>query len=267
MSIDGTIELITESTTFMSMGDIIAIIVAVISLIGVIISTILTNRTTKKINKSNAELQEKWNQKNIDASLTASARIEWIQNVRNATAELIRHYFDILNTSDSIKIEQALIDSQQKTELLALYFGPENHKQEVPSEDKNTLLNTENNEGKNDILVAFITDLAKRFSEYSLDAQKDRFNHLKEAVQKARDEAYQNATEKLIGYSYTDDGDEIPEYDIEWQEEDNENVVRAEIALKRETEKIKKLRNDLIFLRNVMRIYLKIEWNKAKNGQ
>lgn len=267
MSIDGTIELITESTTFMSMGDIIAIIVAVISLIGVIISTILTNQTTKKINKSNAELQEKWNQKNIDASLTASARIEWIQNVRNTTSELIRHYFDILNTSDSIKIEQALIDSQQKTELLALYFGPENHKQEVISDDKNILLNTENNDGKNDILVLFITDLAKRFSEYSLDAKKDRFNHLKKAVQNARNEAYQNATEKLIGYSYTDDGDEIPEYDIEWQEEDSANVASAEIALKKETEKIKELRNDLIFLRNVMRIYLKIEWNKAKNGQ
>ena len=71
----------------------------------------------------------------------------------------------------------------------------------------------------------------------------------------------------MIGYSYTDDGDEIPEYDIEWQEEDSANVASAEIALKKETEKIKELRNDLIFLRNVMRIYLKIEWNKAKNGQ
>lgn len=42
--------------------------------------------------------------------------------------------------------------------------------------------------------------------------------------------------------------------------------VSAEIALKKETEKIKGLRNDLVFLRNVMRIYLKIEWNKAKIG-
>lgn len=126
MSIDGTLKLVSESNSFMNLGDIIAIIVAVVSLIGVIVSTILTNKTTKKISRDNAILQEKWNQKNIDASLTASARIEWIQNVRNATAELLGYYFDILNTADSTKIEEALINSQQKTELLALYFGPEN---------------------------------------------------------------------------------------------------------------------------------------------
>ena len=65
MDIVGKIELISESETLLSMGNIIAIIVAVISLTGVIISTVWTNRTTKKINKDNAELQEKWNQKNI----------------------------------------------------------------------------------------------------------------------------------------------------------------------------------------------------------
>ena len=69
LDIVGKIELISESEMLLSMGNIIAIIVAVISLTGVIISTVWTNRTTKKINKDNAELQEKWNQKNIDANL------------------------------------------------------------------------------------------------------------------------------------------------------------------------------------------------------
>ena len=49
MDIVGKIELISESGTLLSMGNIIAIIVAVISLTGVIISTVWTNRTTIKI--------------------------------------------------------------------------------------------------------------------------------------------------------------------------------------------------------------------------
>lgn len=266
MSIDGTLKLITESTGFISTGDIVAIVVAVVSLIGVILSTVFTNRTTKKINNANTELQEKWNQKNIDASLTASARIEWIQKVRNTTAELLGHYFDILNTVDSVKIEDALINSQQKTELLALYFGPEIHEQSVSSEDNNILLNTENNDGKNDVIVLFITNLAQRFSDYSIGAKRDRFHHLQQAVQNARNEAYKNATQKVIGYSYTEEGDEVPEYDLEWQDEDEASVINAEVALREETKRIKGLRDDLMFLRNVMRIYLKLEWNKAKIG-
>lgn len=236
-------------------------ITACVTIIGFVVTHFLNKRNFK----DNAAFQEKWNQKNIDASLTASARIEWIQNVRNTTAELLRYYFDILNTADSVKIEEALINSQQKTELLALYFGPENDQQSVSSDSRNILLNTENNNGKNDALVFFVVNLAQRFSEYSVNAKKDTFNQLQQAVLYARNEAYKNATQIVTGY-YTDEGDEIPEYDIEWKEEDLENVSSAEIALKKETKRIKELRDDLVFLRNTMRIYLKIEWNKAKIG-
>lgn len=48
MDISGTLELITETGPIINTGDVIAIIVAVISLIGVVISTLMTNRTTKK---------------------------------------------------------------------------------------------------------------------------------------------------------------------------------------------------------------------------
>lgn len=267
MSIDGTLELITKSTTLISTGDIIAIIVASISLAGVIFTTILTNRTTKKINTSNSKLQEKWNQKNIDASLVASARIEWIQNVRKTTSELIQCYYNILNTSEHSKIDEALINSQEKTELLILYFGPENNARKETSNYKHILSNTEKNEGKNDILVSFLINLAENFNAYSQDAKKDKYNHLKTAVENARNEAYQNATETFVGFTYTDDGDTLPEYDYEFQDEDAASLEHVEKALKKEIDRIKNLRNDLVFLRNVMRIYLKLEWNEAKKGQ
>lgn len=64
MAINGVIKIVTRSTTSLSTGDIIAIIVALISLICVIASTIITNKTTKRINESNEQLQGKWNQKN-----------------------------------------------------------------------------------------------------------------------------------------------------------------------------------------------------------
>lgn len=267
MPVEGTITVVTQSNEFMSTGDIIAIIVSIISLLGVIISTLLTNRTTKKISESNEKLQEKWNQKNIDASLTASARIEWIQNVRNTTADLMRYYYDILNASNPEEIEKALIDSQQKTELLALYFGPETCLSNPSTKDKNILLNNTDNTGKNDVLVSFITDLAKRFGEYASDAKDGKFKRLKLAVDNARRDAYKNATMEFLGYSYGENGEEFPICEPQFQEEDADCLYRAEDALQNATDKIKALRSDLIFLRNSMRVYLKIEWNKAKNGQ
>lgn len=267
MPVEGTITVVTQSNELMSMGDIIAIIVAIISLLGVIVSTLLTNRTTKKISESNEKLQEKWNQKNIDASLTASARIEWIQNVRNTTADLMRYYYDILNATDSEEIEKALIDSQQKTELLALYFGPETCLSNPSTKDKNILLNTTDNTGKNDVLVSFITDLAKKIGEYASDAKDGKIERLKKAVEDARRTAYENATMEFLGYNYTEDGEKIPQCEPQFQKDDADYLHRTEDELQNATDKIRELRSDLIFLRNSMRVYLKIEWNKAKNGQ
>ena len=267
MPVEGTITVVTQSNEFMSTGDIIAIIVAIISLLGVIVSTLLTNRTTKKISESNEKLQEKWNQKNIDASLTASARIEWIQNVRNTTADLMRCYYDILNATNISEIEKALIDSQQKTELLALYFGPESCLSNPSSKDKSILLNPTDNTGKNDALVSFITDLAKRFGEYASDAMEAKVERLKKAVDEARAEAYKNATIEFLGYSHDEEGEEFPVCERKFQEDDADYLYRIEDALQNTIDKIKNLRSDLIFLRNSMRVYLKIEWNKAKNGQ
>ena len=218
MDIVGKIELISESETLLSMGNIIAIIVAVISLTGVIISTVWTNRTTKKINKDNAELQEKWNQKNIDANLIAQARIEWIQNVRKTTSELLVHYFAMLNLANIKNINQELINSQEKNELLILYFG-------------------------NDTT-------------------------LKNAVDEARKEMYKNATMQKIGEEWIEDIDDfIPVEEPEYQEDDVQNLVRTESALKKERKKIEALQDDLILLRDAIRTYLKIEWEIAKQGK
>lgn len=213
MDIVGKIELISESETLLSMGNIIAIIVAVISLTGVIISTVWTNRTTKNIN-------------------------------------------------------QELINSQEKNELLILYFG--NDTTNIIEEDLNreSLLNEESNKGKNNLLVELLLDLAKRFSQYSIDVKNDRTSKLKNAVDEARKEMYKNATMQKIGEEWIEDIDDfIPVEEPEYQEDDVQNLVRTESALKKERKKIEALQDDLILFRDAIRTYLKIEWEIAKQGK
>lgn len=103
---------IIESTTA---ADIIVIIVAIIGGL----YSIYTNNRMKVF-------QEKWNQKQLDADLKAKARIEWIQKVRETTAELITAYYSVLNTMNSTEeIHSKYIIAREKSELLILFFGPE----------------------------------------------------------------------------------------------------------------------------------------------
>lgn len=267
MNISGTLELITKSSSFISVGDIIAIFVAVISLIGVIISTIMTNKTTKKINERNIELQDKWNQKNIDANLIAQARIEWIQNVRKTTSELLTHYFSMINLDNLDNIEQELLNSQEKNELLILYFGNDSEQKNTSKEIEKKILCKKNNIGKNDLLVQLLEDLAKQFSEYSKDVKNDRYKHLEEAIIKAREEMYKNANYQLDEITCDENGNPYPIYNTKFYDEDVELVQQAEIDLKREKEKIDLMQKKLFLLRDAIRTYLKIEWEIAKKGK
>lgn len=188
MIIDGTIKLVTQTNSSFSTGDIIAIIVALISLIGVVVSTTMTNRITKKINKSNQQLQEKWNQKNIDASLTASARIEWIQKVRNTTSELIALYYEALNTIDVADLLETVIRAQGKTELLILYFG---HEEKEINNQKVDLCCSASNDNKNGYIVDFLSSLSKKLYRYYENVKSDKLKNL-EAIRNQRYSEMQN---------------------------------------------------------------------------
>ena len=264
MDISGTLELITETGPIINTGDVIAIIVAVISLIGVVISTLMTNRTTKKINKENSRLQEKWNQKNIDANLIAQARIEWIQNVRKTTSELLVHYFSMINLRNLENIDQELLDSQEKNELLILYFGNDSSERNYPRE---RLLFEENNEGKNNLIVELLEELAREFCNFYKDVKNQRYEHLEKALEEAREKMYHNVTFEEIGMEFTDEEVDIPIQEPVYDLADIEEVIEAKIPLEKEEKKIEGLQNKLILLRNAIRIYLKKEWQIAKQGK
>ncbi len=183
-NIKGTFELVSGTSKGLSTGEWVAIGVAILSLIGVLLNAILTNRMTKKINKDNNKfqenfnqrnnkLQEKLNQKNIDADLRAKARIEWIQNVRHTSAELISLYYQLLNSTDKSTLFKAFIESQAKAELLILFFGPEVQKQNQEVSISSSILSQESNEGKNDLIVEFLSQLTSDFYLYYTKALKN----------------------------------------------------------------------------------------------
>lgn len=246
----------------MNFGDIVAIVVAIIAFIGVLISTYTTNKTTKRINESNNKLQEKWNQKNIDANLIASARIEWIQKVRNLSAELLSLYFSILNYEDADKIQVTFSNTIEKTELLILYFGHEDN----VNADESCLLNKETNAGKNEQIVQFVISLSQKFNKHNAFVQDGGLTKLQKSIKDARKEMYNNAEMVKIGECYNEDADDM--MDMEEPRYQTDDIIYVTKLEAREVDKkteITNLQNDLIFFRNIIRTYLKIEWNKAKS--
>lgn len=245
-----------------STGDVIAIVVSIIAFVGVIISTIITNITTKRISKSNEELQYILNQRNIDANLVASARIEWIQKVRNTTAELISQYFLIINTLDKGVLTEALLKAKEKTELLILYFGPEDEKEE----DIN-LYNNENNSGKNRYIVEFLVELYSKTDIYYKDVMSDKLIRL-ETIRKRR---LENLSDHLIDWDYeeieTDEGEIIHNRIPILEEEYGEEINKLDEKIRLLEERTKNIEKDLVNLRDIIRIYLKLEWNISKQGR
>ena len=264
MEISGTLELVTETSSNINGGDIMAIFVSVLSLIGVFISTFMTNRTTKKINKENSKLQEKWNQKNIDANLNAKARIKWIQNVRKTTAELLVHYFSMINFKKLESIDQELLEAQEKNELLILYFGNDSTESDSSREK---LLSKEDNKGKNNLIVELLEELARDFSDFSRDVKNKRYEHLEKAIKIARKSMYDNAELVVTDIVFTEEGEDIPCQEPEFKKIDEVELDKAKKVLQDEEKNIENMQKKLILLRNAMRIYLKIEWNVAKNGK
>lgn len=230
MNIEGTIELISNSAeSFWTSGNIIAIAVAIISILGSIFVAWRSEKNAREISKSNNEiqkkindkniaLQEKWNhetlqfqekinQANIDANLIASARIEWIQKVRNVSAELLSLYFSMLNSKDAEKIQIAFNNSIEKTELLVLYFGHEDNKEK--NEELNMLLNKESNVGKNELIVSFAINLSQKFNKYNTFIQNGGLGELQNSINKARQEMYRNAEIVKVGEYYHEEAEEM----------------------------------------------------------
>lgn len=276
-NVDGTVRLITEGSNGLSNGDWVAIIVSIISLTGVIATTVYTNITTKKINsvnnkfkkgmdEENKELKKLLNQKDIDADLKAKARIEWIQKVRGTTAELNALYFRILNEKDKEKLLDIYTESQEKSGLLILYFGHEK-KEKTNKSKEEILFNPNSNDNKNDIIVNYLTNLSNNYYVFYKKVMDDTLNKLEDIRQIRFQEMYSKATDFIEYINFDPDGNEYSDKIPNPSREDEKSHEEAVNNIREYAEFSKKLENSITELRDFMRIYLKIEWNKAKEGK
>lgn len=194
--------------------------------------------------------------------MIAAARIDWIQSVRKITAELITLVNKCLTPIDKDNLLEVTLQAKEKIELLILYFGNKNI-----NPDKNVCLDkTTDNKGKNKEIVNFLSSLSKQLTTYFEMIKNEELENLKK-IQERRLSEMQNYT---ISWDYYEDEDDYgniyqtadPILDKEYEE--SLNNIKNEIS-KIEQQSIN-LEKDTIRLREIIRLYLKIEWAKAKTG-
>lgn len=256
-----------------SCADFIAIVVAIIAAVCTLWSTHKINLTSEKIDKSNQQFQnklndtnnafqDKWNRKTIEANLIANARIEWIQNVRNTTVSLIIAFYRALSATDEATRGSCLTSVQEKTELLILYFGPEKNKN---NNSKEILLCEDTNVNKNQLIVDFLINLSKDLNTYNNNVKYNRLEILEENYSKLLDQCAQN----LIRYDHVEYIDDDGEKDVSDEPVFTDEYNNKCTKLAKERDDVRNLpsliKADLCTLRDIIRIYLKIEWNKAKS--
>ena len=116
----------------------------------------VNNRTNSEIAMFEQDAENKRNETQIDASVVWSARVEWIQNVRRETSDLLtainNYIYSDENDVDLVKMN--LVSVREKSNLLILYFGPDK-----VENDKVDLLNKGDNISKNQHIVKLIEDI------------------------------------------------------------------------------------------------------------
>jgi len=229
------------------------IIVPVASLLGVVLSTIITTRTTKKITK-----------KNIDANITASARIEWIQNVRRSTAELLSVYYSILTENDVAKKQELLQKSREKKELLILFFGPDKGEQFDSSKEKYAidLFDRTTNKGKNDLLAEYLDEISKMIEWHVSCTSRVEFKALQLKYGMYLEKAFDNT------FPYLDYHRNIQRTKTFFEDifENDSDTAYPKCEANAYIIRLKGIENTLKGLSEVIRIYGKIEWTRAKKG-
>jgi len=195
----------------------------------------------------------------IDANITWNARVEWIQNVRRVTAEFITVCYKFIHSNDCDKDEQNrnLELIQEKKSLLILYFGPdgieENKKKAQDVCDRST------NNAKNEMIVALINKLFDQLKAYFLNESEYKRYHtgLVDCI------ACENSENGKIISCEKD----CYEGEMIYFTEDDCKVFQEEYKKGEKScvERRNDLFNNINLLTEVMRIYLKIEWNYTKN--
>ena len=222
------------------------------------------------------------NNKNIKANLVSKARIEWIQNVRNETSELIALYYSLFSVADFNATQEIIIKAKEKSERLILYFGPVSGEikdsGEISISDDNKILITDNikdilkneadNHNKNDFVIKYISTMTEYFFEYHNNIKNNTILSLQGEKEQAASRLFdlpdQEYDEVTVRYGEAEFTYEEPKHINIEAKQQAEDIEKEIINILQPTNEFK---DNLSLLRDIMRIYLKVEWSKAKNGE
>lgn len=213
----------------------------------------VNNRTNSEIAMFEQDAENKRNETQIDASVVWSARVEWIQNVRRETSDLLtainNYIYSDENDVDLVKMN--LMSVREKSNLLILYFGPDK-----VENDKVDLLNKGDNISKNQHIVKLIEDIYIGCCSYFINIKTMKtcndLDSLCRSCRKSGSE-YENCNIYNEHYSNQQQENECSSFI-------NGNLAKCQCV----AEQNNKLFSDVDMLTNAMRIYLKIEWNRTK---
>lgn len=245
------------------------IISAILAFAASVIASILSGysiHVTKKGNKENIESNEKIsrevqaaenkrNESQIDANIVWNARVEWIQNVRRVTAEFITNCYKYMQI-DGEPSNKDLISVEEKKLLLILYFGPDGHGSD--QKKATDIFDEKTNDAKNGLIVGLINDIYGQIIRYHHE-QKLLDNCRKELAKCA--ECENGQTDKQTDKQYVckiNEYEKFSENDcLNFKDKISKEVEESNTAIRR-------LSENLNNLSEAMRIYLKIEWDRAK---
>lgn len=220
------------------------VVASILALIGVLLTILKTSSNNKR-------------------SIKTTARIDWIQKVRNEVSELLALYSCI---NESPIPNDTLYQIEKKTNLLILYLGPDSSKDaKSPNNDKEQgsfpkkLLKENSNSGKNQHIVKFLENLINALKDYS----RNDINRAFDTVENLRNRLIErgvkfNDDRDIIKDLIPDDSDDVYELLKDYDEAD---AFYNELS-----QKCKRIKKDIVILRDCFRIYFKIEWNQAKKG-
>lgn len=217
----------------------IPIIVAIIALWGVVYST-----------------------RYVKNNIKMNARIEWIQKVRETVAAVISLCYSLAYEGDEKKFQSILLRTQEKISLLILYFGPD---KVVENENKNEdkiLLNEKSNRGKNNYIVKKLESISMKSERYYAQKYSSRVRMIEFELASLKQKYSLEETGKRYIEKRTGELLAEKDYPEEYYKEKQKLLEEKRIL-----QNPKELLKDIEKLREIMRIYIKVEWNVTKKGK
>lgn len=268
---------------FNSNGDFIwasvAAIVAALSGIASFWFSYKSNKNTKEALENTKEATGKqllMEQSKIDASIIATSRIDWIENVRTLAADIISYYYN-LKLYENIEYKNK-IELKRKSELLKLYFSSSDKiipNDTIITEITKQLKEASTNDKKNGYIRQYIDTLVSEAlsSNYvknnrSIISHENRIKQNYSTLYDLEEEIYDNV--------YNDQAGEDIQIVVDRQIPLNKEYLAGEIwseinflknNVKKLNENNKNVEELFVNFGEIISIYLKIEWEIAKTGK